>query len=226
MKNRTLSILEAAVKDFIESGRPVSSRGLYEEHDFGVKSASIRTELNVLTESGFLSQPHTSSGRIPTNRGYQFYVEKLLEKPLAAEFDHFWVKDWIGNELSDFIEDISDDLRLLSVGYRPERREIYKSGLDDLVAALDFETKNDIFDVIRDFEMIEDRIGEILNYLSDKSPRIFVGKSPITKSRLLSVVADCYGRSGSRRILIAIGPKRMNYSKVIKMFKTLHSTDD
>ncbi|MEK7465340.1 MAG: hypothetical protein AAB631_01025 [Patescibacteria group bacterium] len=78
MKERTEYILETAVEDFIHTGFPVTSEILYENHVFGIKPAMIRLELSALSDDGFLFQRHPSGGRFPTNKAYQFFVERLL----------------------------------------------------------------------------------------------------------------------------------------------------
>ncbi len=71
-------VLRLVVRDFIESGQPVGSKALVESHDLNVSSATVRNELAVLGELGYLAQLHTSAGRIPTEQGYRYFVQKLL----------------------------------------------------------------------------------------------------------------------------------------------------
>src|SRR3954470_23978974 len=76
---RSRRILEALVREFIVSGEPVASSMLVSAAGLGVSSATVRNILAQLEEDGFVQQPHTSAGRIPTDRGYRFYVDLLLE---------------------------------------------------------------------------------------------------------------------------------------------------
>jgi heat-inducible transcriptional repressor len=76
---RSKRILEALVREYIASGEPVASSLLVSAAGIGVSSATVRTILARLEEEGFVQQPHTSAGRIPTDRGYRFYVNLLLE---------------------------------------------------------------------------------------------------------------------------------------------------
>jgi len=76
---RSKRILEVLVRDYIASGEPVASSLLVSAAGIGVSSATVRTILARLEEDGFVQQPHTSAGRIPTDRGYRFYVDLLLE---------------------------------------------------------------------------------------------------------------------------------------------------
>lgn len=79
MDERKKTILKITVKDYIESAQPVSSRVLAKKYLLGWSPATIRNEMADLEEEGYLIQPHTSSGRIPSDRGYRFYVDFLLD---------------------------------------------------------------------------------------------------------------------------------------------------
>lgn len=78
LDERKQKILGAVVRDYVESVRPIGSEELVQRHDWGVKSATIRNELAELAELGYLKQPHTSAGRIPSDQGYRFYVDHLM----------------------------------------------------------------------------------------------------------------------------------------------------
>lgn len=78
LTERQEAVLRLVVRDFIESGQPVGSKVLVESHDLNVSSATVRNELAVLGELGYLAQLHTSAGRIPTEQGYRYFVQKLL----------------------------------------------------------------------------------------------------------------------------------------------------
>src|SRR5216683_5779321 len=77
--DRSRRILAALVREYIASGEPVASSLLVTAAGLGVSSATVRNILARLEDEGFVQQPHTSAGRIPTDRGYRFYVDLLLE---------------------------------------------------------------------------------------------------------------------------------------------------
>src|ERR671928_1981925 len=82
--DRSKRVLAALVREFIASGEPVASSLLVTAAGLGVSSATVRSVLARLEEEGYVQQPHTSAGRIPTDRGYRFYVDLLLEANRAA----------------------------------------------------------------------------------------------------------------------------------------------
>lgn len=81
MKERQKAILKAVVESYIENGEPVASKAILARENMNVSSATVRNDLAELEKLGFLQQPHTSAGRVPTEAGYRFYVDELLEMP-------------------------------------------------------------------------------------------------------------------------------------------------
>ena len=78
---RKVRILQAVVQDYVDTSRPVASERLIEIYQLGCKSATVRNEMADLVDMGYLVQPHTSAGRIPTDLGYRYYVDQVMEPP-------------------------------------------------------------------------------------------------------------------------------------------------
>lgn len=84
LDDRKLEVLRAIVTDYVESQEPVGSRALVERHKLDVSPATVRNDMAVLEDEGYITQPHTSAGRIPTDAGYRLFVDKLATvKPLS-----------------------------------------------------------------------------------------------------------------------------------------------
>jgi heat-inducible transcriptional repressor len=84
MQGRQLKILKAIVDEYVATEEPVGSKTLATRSGLGVSPATIRNEMAVLEDAGLITQPHTSAGRIPTNKGYRVFVDQLSEvKPLS-----------------------------------------------------------------------------------------------------------------------------------------------
>jgi len=90
LSERKKKILKIAVDNYIETAAPVSSKTIAEQYGECISSATIRSEMSALEELGYLEQPHTSAGRIPSNEAYKLYVSDLMvkEKPTAKELDY------------------------------------------------------------------------------------------------------------------------------------------
>ncbi|MFE7133214.1 heat-inducible transcriptional repressor HrcA [Streptomyces sp. NPDC057638] len=85
LSQRRLDVLRAIVQDYVGTEEPVGSKALTERHQLGVSPATVRNDMAALEEEGFIAQPHTSAGRIPTDKGYRLFVDKLAGvKPMSA----------------------------------------------------------------------------------------------------------------------------------------------
>ncbi len=85
MDDRKLEVLRAIVTDYVSSQEPVGSKALVERHDLAVSPATVRNDMAALEEEGYITQPHTSAGRIPTDKGYRLFVDRLGSvKPLSG----------------------------------------------------------------------------------------------------------------------------------------------
>jgi heat-inducible transcriptional repressor len=82
---RRFAVLQAIVADYVSTQEPVGSKAIVERHNLGVSSATVRNDMAALEEEGLIAQPHTSAGRIPTDKGYRLFVDRLSSvKPLSA----------------------------------------------------------------------------------------------------------------------------------------------
>ncbi|MDD6796574.1 MAG: heat-inducible transcriptional repressor HrcA [Clostridiaceae bacterium] len=92
---RKIRILEAIINDYINTGEPVGSRTIAKKYDLGVGSATIRNEMSDLEDMGYLEQPHTSAGRIPSSKGYRLYVDNLMQTARLSEEEELQIKKYI-----------------------------------------------------------------------------------------------------------------------------------
>src|SRR5689334_1554309 len=84
LDERKLDVLRAIVEDYVATQEPVGSKALVERHNLKVSPATVRNDMAVLEEEGYIRQPHTSAGRVPTDRGYRLFVDRLTRvKPLS-----------------------------------------------------------------------------------------------------------------------------------------------
>lgn len=198
LTDRAEQILEAVIQGFIDTKEPVSSGWLYEQYNFGIKPAMIRLELDALERDGYLGQPYHSSGRIPTDAGYELFARRILAAREAAFRENALRNLFLRSAWTDLIEELSSELGILGVVAAQDM--VYKTGLEQLMDNLDWSDREGIRSVIRDFEAVDERAaraGEKLGAPSSSSgqarPQVFIGKkSPVTKSEQLAVVGGNY----------------------------------
>jgi len=224
---RQKEILNRIVADYIDLAQPVSSEFLEEKHHFGICPATIRIEMQKLTDTGFLYQPHTSAGRVPTDKGYRFFVDNLFEKGFPKEKTLLKVEDLIEREIGDrvrFLQSLTKNLASfssnLALGYLFDEDLFWKEGWEDVLGEPEFkETKviTDFADVIRHFEK------EIEDIKINSGIKVYIGKeNPFSKVKDFSIIiSKCHFPNDEKGVLAIAGPKRMAYDKNINSLNYL-----
>ncbi len=111
LSDRRQKVLRALIEEYVERALPVGSRTLTEHYDLGVSAATVRNELSALEEGGYISQPHTSSGRVPTDYGYRTFVDSIIAtdtQPKTSEYTHLvkQIREY-ATQLDDLMEETS-----------------------------------------------------------------------------------------------------------------------
>lgn len=111
LNERKRTILKSIIDNYIESAQPVGSRTIARKHELGLGSATIRNEMADLEELGYITQPHTSAGRIPSDKGYRFYVDNLMQVQSLAQDEMIRIR----KAMDERIEEINRLFRKASI---------------------------------------------------------------------------------------------------------------
>lgn len=114
INERKRKILEAIVHDYIQTGDPVGSRTISKKYDLGVSSATIRNDMADLEDLGLIMQPHTSAGRIPSDKGYRLYVDNLMQCPDIAPDVQQFIAEVINNKFDKIDKLLEETAKLIS----------------------------------------------------------------------------------------------------------------
>ncbi len=106
LDNRKKKILQAIIEEYIETAEPVSSGSLVDKENLGVSSATIRNDMAELEKVGFLEKPHTSAGRVPSQKGYRYYVDELLREDKITAKEMQYIKSKLETKVNE-IEDLT-----------------------------------------------------------------------------------------------------------------------
>ncbi|MBU2540941.1 MAG: hypothetical protein KJ593_03465 [Candidatus Omnitrophica bacterium] len=230
-KARKREILLETINEYISSATPVSSESLRERCSLNLSSATIRNVLAELESDGFLTHPHTSAGRIPTDKGYRYYLEFLMEKQNLDESQKgeicstLYLEDLehleaILEKTSDILAELTHYAGIVSSFSKQDR--FYFRGLHFLLEQPEF---NDVQRVRSFLTILEERarLLELINSSPQDYINIYVGtESHCDEIQECSLVVSAYSKKGSIcGRLGVLGPKRMNYSKVISILDCL-----
>jgi transcriptional regulator of heat shock response len=229
LTDRRQMILRALVEEYVEFAIPVASRTIVDNYNLNVSSATVRNDLSYLEDSGYILQPHTSAGRIPTDAGYREFVDEIIDEVSDSDDAEYESRvseirksaDTIDRMLEDLSAEIARLTHCLSI-IAPdcdsdEHRAIAKRGITSIMRQPEFRESSTLLPLM---EILEDNTV-LFKALSDKSTsgeiQIRIGEENANEHlRGVSVVTASFGEEGSGGVVAVIGPTRMNYSDVIK----------
>jgi len=230
--DRQKEILSRIIQEYINSAKPVSSRLIKEKYNLGICSAAIRTEMQRLTEMGFIFQPHTSAGRVPSDKGYRFFVNDLLDSDLLDFGDISEIRDIFQRKrknVFELAEKVAKFLAQRAAGFVIldilKSGFFWKEGWEEIVREPEFEKR----DVLLEFaELLKDFEKEIRNLKPESVPMVYIGQEcPFSKGRNFSIiVAKCCFDKRQEVIISLLGPKRMNYNRNIGLINSLVKIND
>ena len=229
MTERQKAILLTLVKEYIKHGQPIGSKYIFERYNFNISPATFRNEFATLERFGYLYQPYTSAGRAPTDKGYRFFVNYLLEKRrLEQERTRKILEELIRvrkreeqllYNLAKTIADFSNSAVMIG---SLNKGLFFKSGIHRILSMPEFDDLNfrKKFGSLVDF--LEDNIFEIVNK-SENDLSVYIGKElPYRYYDDFSLILSrCSIVGNDKNIIALIGPKRMDYSKGINIIKIL-----
>lgn len=226
MTDRQRAILTAIIEDYAETASPVGSVTLAKL--FGVSSATIRSEMARLEEMGYIASPHTSSGRIPTDKGYRTYVniltavEEAEPRAIADKSAHVIearvqsytdAADRAIRSAVDSLVELTGNLGLATIG-----RELYMSGISNLFSQPEFLQGNHVQAVAQLLDNLEPWLREVA---PNKPLNVFIGsENPIGKTSGATLIISRYCSPYSDNSYIGVlGPTRQDYARVMRLVR-------
>ncbi len=222
MKERTLRILTALINDFVESATPVASKKLLESGDFSVSSATVRNEFALLEEIGLIESPHVSAGKIPTEKGYRFFVDQLLKEDVAEDLrvQELFQKHIEEYHLEKTRESLFDLIKLCShlsgnVAFASiENDQSLYLGLSKVLRSPEFmahpERGAQIVEVFERREKFQDMLNKMALPLNEA--KIFIGNENLFEEvQSCAMIVIRFDQKGVKGHIGILGPMRMNY---------------
>lgn len=230
MTPRQEKILGTIIKEYTQTAKPVSSGLLCEKYNFKVSTATIRNEMLHLEENDFLKQPHTSAGRVPSEKAYRYFVDNLLKtreglinqeekKYIQSEIDTSTDNpQFMSQQIAKVISDISDNFVLSGI---VNTGEFFKIGFSRLFGMSEFHEYERILRIVSIFDEFENYTDLIFENVLEETPSVAIGnENSIEDIRDEAVITIAYPLPGGYNGATAIvGPLRMQYEKNIALMK-------
>lgn len=220
MDSRQSKLLVAIIDQFIETALPVGSKRLLLAGDFCCSSATLRSEMALLTDEGFLEQPHVSAGRVPTAKGYRMYVREYLEPSrqelvVRRRFETLkeqYLKHKDQERVYEAVALLAHMTPHVAFARVPHKSQVYYLGLSNVLKQPEFQDDPLLASGVA--EVLEEQLHAVLSRLTvDERVRYYIGSE-----HLLPQVQSCslmvmeYVVRGERGIIGILGPMRMDYA--------------
>lgn len=219
LTERQEKILGSIVEEYIDNAVPISSQAVFEASGLEISCPTIRNEMADLTELGYLVQPHTSAGRVPTEQGYRFFVDDLLQecqKKVNQKLHSEQSRSKLSNagvaarEISMWVND--------AVLFLGEDGELRYVGLKKLFSNPEFRTNEAIVSLINELEHFENSVANAAEKIRniERELEIFIGsENPFFESTEYSMMVSPQADG----FISILGPTRMNYRKNISILE-------
>ena len=219
--------MSAIIKEYVDLAMPVGSSILAEKYNFDLSPATIRAEMMKLEKEGYLYQPHTSAGRIPTDRGFRYFVDVLMkgrelssseQKKLQVEILKLKAQNkMLARTTAKLLAAMSGNLAISGI---IDSEDFYKYGVKKLLSQPDFDNLDSVSKIAEIMDYLDESIDELSKELKTKREvEVFIGKeNPICAADECSMIVSRYNfRNGEEGLLAIIGPKRMKYSRNVSL---------
>lgn len=223
LDKRKQKILQIIIEDYINSAEPVGSKSVAKKHHLDASPATIRFDMADLEKHGFIQKPHTSAGRIPSDKGYRFFIDNIMESKELSNKEISLIKEELGkikNKNDELFIKTAEILASLCgttciIASSEENQHIYIRGISRMLKQPEFiliDKCTRVIEMIEEQSLLLDTLNE---YLENRKSSIHVGAENRQKPlRECSVAVAPYGENG---ILTILGPTRMDYEKNISI---------
>ncbi|MFH1597522.1 MAG: winged-helix domain-containing protein [Patescibacteria group bacterium] len=216
MDDRKKAILSEILEEYIKSAKPIGSKAIVDKYYNDLSSATIRNEMKTLEKEGFITHPHTSAGRIPTEKGYQFYIDNFLKEKEVAKSDREFIQGTISHfknyepdlakNLAKAISHLSDETVFVAFS----ENDFFYTGISNIFKKPEFADLQLVYNISE----IIDHMDEVLNELFTEIDQgtILLGQQNPFGDFCSSVITKYHNESQSG-LLGILGPLRMDYNR-------------
>ena len=221
LSERQIKMLRAIVQEYCESAVPVGSETLDKKYQIGYSPATIRNEMSRLTEKGYLAQPHTSSGRIPTPKALKFYVNSLMNEKQLSVTDEVKVKQQVWDARGEVEKLLRETTRVLASQTHllalaaTDQGKSYCSGYANILDVPEFFDIDLTKHVLSMLDQVEALMEMFNRDQSDTQLHILIGEDFGDSAFMpVGMVYTKFAVGGVNRALGVLGPSRLDYSYI------------
>lgn len=233
LTERQKTILDAAIREYVARAEPVASAEIVKRHRLPYSPATVRAELLALDQAGYLTQPHTSAGRVPTDKGYRLFINQRLASNGVEDREEKQLREVAGaagplefaREASRLMAHLTG--KFVIAGF-PDEDLFFKAGMREVMREPEFSDARMVQEFSALMETIEEEIDRWFDMSDLAEPMTFIGgENPIRLARRYGMIISAVGTPFQKESVIAlIGPKRMNYGHDLALLRHFRELTD
>jgi heat-inducible transcriptional repressor len=223
MNERQEGLLKTIVTEYVKTAEPVSSKLIADAGNFGLSSATIRNEMADLEEQGYICHPHTSAGRVPTEKGYQYFIKNFIDQGKVAK-KHQAALDKLSRNFQSFepsaVKSLAKEIAELShnaVFIAFSDNDFYYTGLSNLFSQPEFSQQQLVYELSLVIEHLDQVIKKLFSRDGVEVEIVLGSQNPFAAD-CGSIIAH-YQSENNQGILGIIGPMRMDYQNGVSLVK-------
>jgi heat-inducible transcriptional repressor len=226
-EERKHDVFRAIVREYLRSADPVGSGTIASRYRFGVSPATIRNDMVELEDEGLIEQPHTSAGRVPTEKGYRFYVEAFVRESELSSREREMLEEAMAlmrereeAAARDFARALAA-LTAETVFMRIGDRITLVSGVGNLLRKPEFRETETLLDVTDTFDKIDAVVDDMRSRVS-RNIEVLIGEDNPFGPRLSAVIARYEAPRLGEGMVGILGPTRMDYDANVALARYIH----
>lgn len=232
--DRQRALLQAIVQEYVKTARPVGSQALVEQYGFDFSPATIRNDMAALEDAGFIRQPHTSAGRVPTEKGYQYYIQHFLQpkelkqkqkdvlsevvRQPVAQKDTTHEQQWI-QQLAKTLSALTNEAVIVSA----DGDQLFYTGMSHMFRQPEFSEDAELLVSIGE---VFDRMDEMMQNMREVAQRdvqVLVGRENPLSHQCSMVLSEYEFGNGRSTVVSIFGPMRMNYDQNVAILEYIET---
>ena len=227
-------LLKTIIQQYIKTAEPVSSELLADKYRLSaqgrsasggkISSATIRNEMTELTTNGFLAQPHTSAGRIPTEKAYHYYIENFLQQEEVSQIEKRKLNsvkkenqslEISAKKIGEKIAELTNGLVILAF----DKNNFYYTGLSSLFSQPEFNQMDVVYNVSQIIDHLDQTVAKIFDEI-ESNHRVFLGQSNPFGDFCGTILIKYHTPNQKRGVVLGLlGPMRMDYNRNIALIE-------
>lgn len=223
LTDRQKQLFSAIVDEYVSTARPIASGALAKAYGLDVSPATVRNDMAILEDQGLIQQPHTSAGRIPTERGYQYYVETFVSEAGLSSAQLKKLNSALDAEVEATVKHLAKtaaDLSMEAVFMSIKTEYTFYTGISNVLKQPEFMDRNLLLSVGSVVDSLDEVVSSMIGKVT-QNVEVMIGRHNPFSPELSVIMTEYETKKGETGLIGLLGPMRMEYKQNIAVVKSV-----